>query len=835
MRTLTCCRVAALALLAAVLFGSQNLRGQTLTGAFSYQGRLVNESGPVTEPVNMRFSLYAQASGGSPSGTVTVSDITPTDGEFTVQLDFGSDTYLNARRWLEIEVAYAPSGAYTVLTPRQELTITPHAAFSLLAANAAHASNATSAGTAGYASSAGTATSATNANNAQLLGNQPLTYFTNANNLSTGTLPSGRLAGTYTGAVSFTNVSNSFGGQGTSLTNLNASNLALGTLPDGRLSGSYSGALQFTNPSNVFHGSGANLTSLNPANIAGTIPDSKLSTNVAMLNLQQTFTGMKRFNAGIGLNTLPYDSLLQVEDTGVYSITSRNARAGQSVAVRGIQRTGASVTPDTGAAVFGTSDTGLGVAGASETDTGVWGTANAPGGSGDGVRGLSRGSGAGVRGVADNVTTAGRGVRGEAMSASGVGVEGVNLASSGPAYGVRGESGSTAGVGVAGFASATSGPAYGVRGECASSTLVSAGVFGNTTGWGYGVLGGARYRLPEGSPAGGAGVFGVSWDSAAVVGFTWSESYTNEFGVWGASYNGHEYAAGVRGDMIDGSGSGVSGQFHSTLNAAGYGGKFLSTSTAGYGVLAATANSDIGVGSPAGVLAQGGTGLRGESTVSNGNGVVGFASGESGYAIYGSSIDGFAGFFAGRVAVTGDLYVAGSKNFSIDHPLDPARKVLVHGCVESDERINIYRGNVVLDGNGEAIVTLPEWFDAINRDFTYQLTPIGAAAPMLHIATEIESNAFQIAGGQAGLKVSWTITAIRNDAYARDHPFQVEVDKLEHEVGTYLYPKGFGQSDELSIARAKNRLPTAPVDQDRLPPSPGQVVSATQENPDQEK
>jgi len=39
---------------------------------------------------------------------------------------------------------------------------------------------------------------------------------------------------------------------------------------------------------------------------------------------------------------------------------------------------------------------------------------------------------------------------------------------------------------------------------------------------------------------------------------------------------------------------------------------------------------------------------------------------------------------------------------------------------------NIYDGVTVLDENGEAEITLPDWFSALNKDFSYQLTAIGA-------------------------------------------------------------------------------------------------------------
>jgi hypothetical protein len=96
-------------------------------------------------------------------------------------------------------------------------------------------------------------------------------------------------------------------------------------------------------------------------------------------------------------------------------------------------------------------------------------------------------------------------------------------------------------------------------------------------------------------------------------------------------------------------------------------------------------------------------------------------------------------------------------------------------------------------------VVLPEWFEALNRDFRYQLTAIGAPAPELYIADEIEDNRFRIAGGQPNGKVSWTVTGIRQDAYAKAHPMQVEVDKTEEERGLYIDATVYGLSPSLTL------------------------------------
>jgi len=141
---------------------------------------------------------------------------------------------------------------------------------------------------------------------------------------------------------------------------------------------------------------------------------------------------------------------------------------------------------------------------------------------------------------------------------------------------------------------------------------------------------------------------------------------------------------------------------------------------------------------------------------------------------------------------------AGKKNFKIDHPLDPANKYLYHTSVESPDMKNIYDGTVTLDQNGEALVSLPNYFQALNRDFRYQLTCIGGFAPV-YIAEEVTSNHFKIAGGMAGMKVSWQVTGIRQDAYANAHRTVVEVEKPERERGFYLHPELYGQPQEKSV------------------------------------
>jgi hypothetical protein len=113
--------------------------------------------------------------------------------------------------------------------------------------------------------------------------------------------------------------------------------------------------------------------------------------------------------------------------------------------------------------------------------------------------------------------------------------------------------------------------------------------------------------------------------------------------------------------------------------------------------------------------------------------------------------------------------------------------------------MNIYNGNAVLDENGAAWIDMPEWFQALNREFRYQLTCIGGFAPV-YVAEEISGNRFKIAGGKAGLKVSWQVTGIRHDAFAEAHRIPVEEEKAGNERGRYQHPELYGQPMEKALS-----------------------------------
>jgi hypothetical protein len=172
------------------------------------------------------------------------------------------------------------------------------------------------------------------------------------------------------------------------------------------------------------------------------------------------------------------------------------------------------------------------------------------------------------------------------------------------------------------------------------------------------------------------------------------------------------------------------------------------------------------------------------------------------WVLYAENIDGLQYVKIdnlGNLEATGAL-MAAAKPFKIDHPLDPTNKYLLHTAIESPDMKTMYDGVVMLDGNGEARVELPGYFEALNQDFRYQLTALGAPGPNLYIAEKISGNQFRIAGGKPGAEVSWQATGIRHDAWANAHRIPVEVDKQGAERGRYLHPDAFGAPPEMSVS-----------------------------------
>ncbi len=268
------------------------------------------------------------------------------------------------------------------------------------------------------------------------------------------------------------------------------------------------------------------------------------------------------------------------------------------------------------------------------------------------------------------------------------------------------------------------------------------------------------------------------------------------FGVLGFTFDSSAGVAAVYGDQNGGSGTtptfpiGIWGDSH---DGAGVFGTSSSTNSfAWYGVQGQGALGVEGIGTVA-ATNGGGTfsyGVEGDSYLVGDTriGLFGYASGGT---------TTYAGYFVGNININGTSHTSGAVTI-MDDPTDPENKYLYHSAVQSPDMKNIYDGVVTLDARGDAIVQLPAWFEALNRDYRYQVTCIGGFSPVW-IEREVQGGQFAIKGEKPGQKVSWQLTGIRQDAWAIAHPVQVEVEKPPAERGFLLHPVEFGQSIEQGI------------------------------------
>jgi len=477
-----------------------------------------------------------------------------------------------------------------------------------------------------------------------------------------------------------------------------------------------------------------------------------------------------------------------------------------------------------GIGVVGQTVNVFGVAG-SETGTtgqpvGVFGQAVAPGGYGVegnnfaqtgsavGVYGTSSSSsGYGVQGSSPWIgvfgTGAGSGVSGLTSSTTGIGVEGAATATTGTSQGVLGIASSPSAVGVYGENASVAGFAEGVYGTSASAIgfgVAGSSPFAGVAGFNNGsfelAVAGAPYGVVGGSAA--VGVYGASSGVSA----TQSTLNSHNSGVWG-DYGG---ATGTGFGVLGTTDNNWAGVFFNDINTLATIFAENETTSAGGGVFVGTmpylgANGQAIIGDPGCGAGSGRMAiqlsLNGMSNCNNYT-LTGGSNGETYLnAVSGQTVhlrvnntDSLVASGSG-VNVVGTLSKGGG-SFKIDHPLDPANKYLYHSFVESPDMKNIYDGVVELDGRGEALIALPDWFQSLNEDFRYQLTTIGGYAPV-YIAEEVANNQFKIAGGRPGIKVSWQVTGIRHDAFANANRIPVEVEKAPADRGRYLYPEVIGQ------------------------------------------
>jgi hypothetical protein len=352
-------------------------------------------------------------------------------------------------------------------------------------------------------------------------------------------------------------------------------------------------------------------------------------------------------------------------------------------------------------------------------------------------------------------------------------VQGKHADTSGTEPGLVGETNSSSmdAVAILGRANATT-PArdvVAVRGINKSANTYGMGVWGSVDGSGWGVLGdaGANGIGVVGKVSGaGGGVYGEAGTGYGVSGRHFGTSGTLP-GLLGETFSGEYGSAGVRG--------------------------------------VASPPADPAIS----------TGVEGINSASVGAGVAGCQGFPADECHPVASAGGYfrganlAALFWGDVQIVGNLDIIGGCTgctgaaLKIDDPVDPAHRYLQHSAVTSPDMLNVYSGNVTTDGRGFATVTMPRWFQALNRSFRYQLTILGHAPwdTQARVWDEIANNRFTIRTNRARVKVSWQVTGIRRDPYANAHRLKVELRKPAREQGRYLHPALYGKPASLAVGK----------------------------------
>lgn len=809
---------------------------------FTYQGQLKENGEPVTSTVQMRFTLWNALAGGSQLGSAftPAGGVDVVDGIFTTEIDsatFGTNAFTGDPRWLQIEIYKAGVG-YVALTPRHPITPAPYALYAAESGDGGESLWQVSGSNIYYtAGNVGIGTASPSfllsVEHALVSNINPMAIY--------------RAAGAGSAAaIRFQNAAGNQFNFGMTANNELAlaynANIALATDIFRINQNGYFG-LGTTSPQRRLH---VVDNTNNPAALIrnnGSGSALRLETVGTALVALGDYCGVEAWSDGVGAAAVFGGSSASTgTGSGIYGYS--NSPNGRGVTGEVV---GASALAVYGYASAGSGGSAIGVKGVTESTGGygVWGVANATSGVAEGGRFTSNStSGRGVYAQCTATTGTNYGVIGVVQSTSGVGVWGAPQATSGSTIGVRGTTLSPSGIAVKGESFATTGANYGVYGSSAGGTN-SAGVRGHNDS-GYGGY--------FSSPSGWAGYF----DGRGGIDVLHTAGFANTAGLR-INTTGSEEPIGVQvnvnasyGRLADfylsnaggyyGNAFTISGdclgnvlKIHSRSTNTEAGVALLSqsdgTRSAVYGYntrdtddAPAVQGYHVGSSGNWGVGVKGTGGYKGVEGATDGDntryGVYGTAAGTSGtrYGVYGSAggagttkygVYGiasgtgtnYAGYFSGNAHVTGTLS-KGSGTFKIDHPLDPENKYLYHSFVESPDMMNIYNGNIVLDSDGQAVVVMPEWFEALNMEFRYQLTCIGGFA-QIYIAEEIANNRFKIAGGKPGLKVSWQVTGVRHDPFANANRVQVEVDKPADEVGTYLHPEAWGVSPELQLDRVR--------------------------------
>ena len=343
---------------------------------------------------------------------------------------------------------------------------------------------------------------------------------------------------------------------------------------------------------------------------------------------------------------------------------------------------------------------------------------------------------------------------------------------------------------IRGTSTNSSASATGVRGVAASGY----GVFGESTG-AYGVGGSGGYCGVTGDGDSYGAIFSGDVNGTYSSGDTGVVGAGSTNGVYGSgATNGVRAVGGTYGVYGTGTSNGVYGS--GPTGVAGYGG--------GTGVFGGNASSS-GVRGDSSYVGMWGTGntwgcyALSKNTTGQVFGMFGATDSPGGYGVYSD----------GNMHVNGTLSKAAG-SFKIDHPLEPDRKWLSHSFVESPDMMNVYNGNVTTGADGRATVKLPAYFSALNGEFRYQLTVLGDFAQAV-VSRKINDGRFEIRTDRPRVEVSWQVTGIRKDPYARAHPIVVETDKTATERGTRQFVPPGSRARKMQVRPTGGAVPQLPA------------------------
>ena len=693
---------------------------QLVTSTFTYQGELSNTGTLANGSYDFRLRIYDDPIDGNQTNPeVCAVNVAVVDGRFTVRI--GVPAGFNGNQaFLEIDVRPAVGdcgnlAGYITLNPRQALTATPYASYALFAGNAS------------------------------LLSGQPTSFFLNAGNLNSGTLPSMRFSGAYISAVSLTNNANTFlgtyTGNGAALSNLNASTLNFGTVPDLRLS------------ANVARRDQTNTFTQNNTFSQSAFVSSQLGIGTSTPDTRLHVSSTADVSAGGGgvftLGSFPSGAYLKADGNEIQTFTNG------AVSNFAINASGGMVVIGAGTAV-----TQLTVNGGSDLDA----------------------SGGGFVTVG-TATTSLRLDTNEIQCFNGAAPAALLLNASGGLVSIN------------------------------STTVITPLTIGGGTdiaGSGGGVL-----------------TVGNNSDSVRID--------PNEIQAFANGNPGTLRLNDLGGNVEVGG----------TLIYSGNIGRGTGVPLAAIHLREPAANTVLRT-----VLHSNGSSQSrshwAEDYLPGADVAGGYVNYDGATNLFhiGTTQDNFLFPAIQITRATLDVRFLGSiskagGSFMIDHPTDPENKYLYHSFVESPDMKNIYDGLATTDGNGYAEVTLPAYFNALNTDFRYQLTVIDEGdeqdvilwAKVVRKIGRDAPNRFTVRTSRPNLEVSWQVTGVRQDAWARSNRIQTEVDKPAQERGKYLHPEAHGKPPTLGSSYREGTTAAERESTARQAGGAGGVARAAGESP----